>query len=58
MTSAMDLINKLNFEQRQKSTALRQYIKENRVTWLGGVKKAPRWETGEMQGELVELLDG
>eukprot|EP00434_Breviolum_minutum_P015102 symbB.v1.2.013315.t1/scaffold938.1/size150240/8 len=32
MTSAMDLINKLNFEQRQKSTALRQYITENRVS--------------------------
>ena len=33
MTSAMDLINKLNFEQRQKSTALRRYIKENRAIW-------------------------
>ncbi|CAL1131827.1 unnamed protein product [Cladocopium goreaui] len=32
MTSAMNLINKLNFEQRQKSTALRQYITENRVS--------------------------
>lgn len=37
MTSAMDLINKLNFEQRQKSTALRRYITENR---------APRVEKG------------
>lgn len=32
MTSAMNLLNKLTFEQRQKGAALRQYIADNRVS--------------------------
>jgi hypothetical protein len=52
MTSAMNLINKLNFEQRQKSTALRQYITENRVTRRD---VEPEFPTGFPRARWVRL---
>ena len=48
----MNLINKLNFEQRQKSTALRQYITENRVTRRD---VEPEFPTGFPRARWVRL---